>query len=120
MNQSIFRILDLLGRTLDTDWTVEAMASCAQLSPAYFRRLFKKETGKTPAKYLHDLRLDRAYELLADPLNVDPIKQIRYSVGLKSDSHFTNDFKTKFGSTPTESRLAAYAKYQSEIENGKK
>ncbi|MEQ1644601.1 MAG: AraC family transcriptional regulator [Pyrinomonadaceae bacterium] len=120
MKQKIFHIQELLSRTLDTDWTVEAMADAVGLTEAYFRNLFREQTGKTPAEYLRDARLDRSYELLSDPLNFEPIKCIRAAVGLKSDSHFTHDFKKRFGHTPTAFRESIYAKYQAERQNGKR
>lgn len=54
--------------------------------------------------YLNELRLEKARELLEDERCFLQIKEIGHQVGLVNDSHFTRDFKKKYGLTPTEYR----------------
>ena len=46
--------------------TVEELADRAAMSPRNFARVFMRETGMTPAKYIDQLRLERAMRLLED------------------------------------------------------
>lgn len=74
-------------------------------SVSHFHQDFKVHFQKTPLVYLHDLRLENAREMLQDATNFECIKEIAYRVGLTDESHFTRDFKKKFGLTPTEYRI---------------
>ncbi len=64
--------------------------------------------------FLKDLRLEKARELLEDENNFLQIQEIRIKVGISHDSHFTRDFKEKFGLTPTEYRRRHSEKMQAE------
>ena len=46
--------------------TVEELAGRAAMSPRNFARVFLRETGKTPARYLDQLRLERSINLMED------------------------------------------------------
>lgn len=47
------------------DWNVESMAEYCKLSVGYFSHLFKKRIGSSPMKYLTELRIEKAKELIA-------------------------------------------------------
>jgi len=49
---------------LATDLSVEALAAQAAMSPRNFARVFQRETGMTPARFVERARLQRARELL--------------------------------------------------------
>lgn len=108
----IFHIKERLAANLNHDWTIEEMAGLVELSVPHFQKLFKTNTGTTPMAYLRDLRLTRACECLESSFN--QLKQIRVHIGMTDDSHFTRDFKDKFGVTPTDYRK----KYWEKIQNG--
>lgn len=108
----IFHIKERLAANLNHDWTIEEMAGLVELSVPHFQKLFKTNTGTTPMAYLRDLRLTRACECLESSFH--QLKQIRVHIGMTDDSHFTRDFKDKFGVTPTDYRK----KYWEKIQNG--
>ena len=64
---------------LDDDLRVEALAERAAMSPRNFARAFSAETGRTPAAYVTDLRVERSRQLLED--GADPIDAIARSCG---------------------------------------
>jgi transcriptional regulator GlxA family with amidase domain len=72
------------------------------LSPARLRELFKKETGLSPMRYLRDLRMQRAEQLLRTTFL--SIKEVTFLSGERDVSHFVRDFKKKYGRTPSEFR----------------
>jgi transcriptional regulator GlxA family with amidase domain len=88
----------LLG-DLAADWSVEAMAGRAGLSPRQFTRRFKTAFGVTPAAYLEILRLDEARQRLAS--GQDGLARIAHAVGFQSDDVFRRAFERRFGVTPS-------------------
>ncbi len=104
MDRRIYRIIKELPETLHLHWTIKTMAEEVELSIPHFQRLFKEQVGVAPMTYLKDSRLEKARELLEDETDFLHIQQIRDKVGMTNDSHFTRDFKKKFGLTPTEYR----------------
>lgn len=100
-----YRIEELLTK-IHSDFTptsnIKQLAEFVGVSVSYLQHLFKKEVGQSLAKYIKDLRLQKARELLeTSHLSV---KEIRLKIGWKGKAHFFRDFKQKFGSSPIEYR----------------
>lgn len=71
-------------------------------SPAYFSALFKKGTGEGFSKYLTEVRVNRAKELLRE---TDlPVTEICQAVGYSDRKHFTQTFHKMTGVNPAEVR----------------
>ena len=85
--------------------TVAGLAGMAKLSPFHFLRSFKATTGVTPHQWLLRARLRAAAEKLATTRA--PVTNIALDVGFEDLSNFTRTFRTEFGSSPREYRLAA-------------
>lgn len=84
--------------------TLDTLAGQAALSPFYFSRLFKKETGFSPHGYVITARLSHAKYLLK---STDmSIKDICFSTGFSSESSFCTTFKKSVQTTPSEYRMA--------------
>ncbi|WP_158289427.1 AraC family transcriptional regulator [Paenibacillus flagellatus] len=82
------------------DIPLEQGAYIANMTPAYFSHLFKKTTGQTFVEYLHEVRIERAKELIR--LNAHTMTQICFQVGFRHLSHFIRTFKKRTGMTPTD------------------
>jgi len=102
MDGRINYLIKRLFNSLDHRWTVEEMAETVELSAPHFQKLFKIHVGISPIAFLRDVRLERAREQLENSFR--SVKQIKFEIGISDDSHFTRDFKNKFGVTPTEYR----------------
>jgi len=61
IQQALSYIDDCLGEKISG----ERLAEISYLSPYYFRRIFKAATGKAPALYIRDRRLEKACLALA-------------------------------------------------------
>lgn len=82
--------------------SLNELASQASLSPFYFSRLFKKETGFSPHNYIITTRINNAKFLLrTSGLSV---KSICFSTGFTSESSFCTTFRKETGMTPSEYR----------------
>ena len=110
MDGRIFQLQEQLIKKLGHRWTVEEMAEIVELSKPHFQRLFKNKVGVSPIAWLRERRLEKACELLeSEFLN---IQQIGITIGMSDDSHFTRDFKRKYGVTPSEYRKQYWEQVQ--------
>lgn len=91
----------------DHDLTVAHLARKLRLSPSRLRQLFAAELGTTPKSYIREVRLVRARTLLEH--SVLSIKEIMAAVGFNDPSHFSKDYKRRFGTMPSKYREASYA-----------
>ena len=80
------------------DISVEQLAAMCGLSPYYFVRVFKKETGYTPHEYIISRRMASARYLLK--YTKAPIKEICFTCGFSGESVFCNAFRKLHGMTP--------------------
>ncbi len=82
------------------DLSLEGISRQTDISPYYFSKLFKNQTGVTFIDYLTNLRIEKAKELLADPSST--MKTICSEVGYSDPNYFSRIFKKVTGMTPTE------------------
>lgn len=87
---------------LHTRIALETLASVTNLSPSYFSRLFKKETGYSVSEYILNKKLETAKSMLAS--SSYSIAEISASLAFPSQSYFTNVLKKDCGITPKEYR----------------
>lgn len=79
---------------------LEQLAKIANLSPYYFTKVFSKEMGMTPHKYVISTRLGAARFLLKT--TELSMKEIAFQCGFQSESSFCITFKKEEGCTPSE------------------
>ena len=80
------------------DITLDDIAGSVSLSKYYFSRMFEKETGSSPWKYLIETRLRNAMQLLTH--SSISVEEISFSCGFSSAAHFIRLFKEYTGFTP--------------------
>ena len=92
------RALELMDANLDTNLSVQMLATEVGLSPAHFARAFKETMGVAPHQYLLHLRLERSRRMLdADDVSIADVAQ---RAGFADQAHFTRFFKREYGVTP--------------------
>jgi AraC-like DNA-binding protein len=67
----------------------------------HLSKLFRKDRGMSPVRYLQKIRMERAKLLLHEPLTVE---QVAASVGYADPLYFSKAFKKWVGCTPTDYR----------------
>lgn len=110
------RIFHLRKRILDDlrhEWTIEEMADFVELSAPHLQKLFKVQSGTSPLAFVREMRLEKARDLLENTFR--QIHIIGYEVEMPNDSHFTRDFKKRYGTTPTEYRKRHWERMQIEV-----
>lgn len=95
---SIEELLSYITEHIDQPLSLDMLAQRVSLSPFYFSRLFKQETGYTLRDFLIRTRVNTAkFYLKTTTLS---LKEIAYRCGYSSDSTFCTTFKQVTGSTP--------------------
>ena len=80
------------------DLSIADLAKLCRITPEYFRALFRREFGSSPLKYINNLRLVRAEELLKTGLY--SVAQVATLSGFGDLSRFSREFKKYSGSSP--------------------
>ena len=70
------------------------------MSEVYFRKLFKKEYGISPQKYIIQLRIQNAVGLIST--GYYSLKEIAYMSGYNDCKYFSVEFKKAMGVSPSE------------------
>jgi transcriptional regulator GlxA family with amidase domain len=92
-------------RNLSSNLSVERLAAVACLSPRQFSRLFRLETGLSPAKAVENLRLEAARFLLEQGRL--PIETIAFDTGFGDRERMRRAFLRAYSQTPLSIRNAA-------------
>jgi transcriptional regulator GlxA family with amidase domain len=94
-------------RNLDSPLTVEQLAEAAHLSPRQFSRVFRAETGQSPAKAIERLRAEAARLLMVQ--SGHPIEVIARQTGFADRDRMRRAFLRVFGQPPQVIRRNARA-----------
>ena len=101
-NQLVVRAQEYIRENYQRDLSLDEVSRRMDLSPYYFSKLFKEETGGNFVEYVTNLRIQKAKELLAG--DGGSMKEICGAVGYSDPNYFSRIFKKNTGVTPTEYR----------------
>ena len=99
------RAITYIRNHISDELCIDKVAETLCVSKNYFIRIFKKETGTTPANFIIQRKIEKAQLLLIT--NDLPVKQTSYLVGFEDFSYFNRVFKKITGMTPNEYRREA-------------
>ncbi|QHT61027.1 AraC family transcriptional regulator [Paenibacillus lycopersici] len=120
---AVERIVERLSRDFREEWSIERMASDANLGVWQFRRLFRELTGRNPNEYIAELRIERAKELLF--ASDEPLAAVARKVGFHDEYYFSRRFRQLTGHTPrtyarSQPRVVAFTHYGDMLSLGSK
>ncbi|MGB8455665.1 MAG: response regulator [Anaerocolumna sp.] len=95
----IIQLLDYIKLNYNKDIGLNELADMVNMNPAYLSVLFKDEVGMSYIKYLTQLRLNHAKELL---LAGHKVMEVSEMVGYNDYHYFCNIFKKNTGQKPNE------------------
>jgi transcriptional regulator GlxA family with amidase domain len=98
MDHRVQIIISLMKKDLRQELTLDEMSRVVNVTPSHLCRLFKADIGGPPRKYLKQLRMQKAKELLET--SALSVKEIMNGVGILDESHFVRDFKFAYGLPP--------------------
>ncbi len=95
---SIKRSIQYIKQNYMNKITLEEVASAVHVSPNYFSKIFKEETGINFATYLNQVRVEGAKKLLA--AHETSLVDVAYLAGFEDQSYFSRVFKKYTGLSP--------------------
>lgn len=93
----ITHILDYINQNYSQDFGLNEMAEMVHMNHAYLSILFKDEVGISFVRYLTQIRMAHAKELL---LKGEKVQDVSVAVGYNNYRYFCNIFKKEEGVTP--------------------
>ncbi len=88
--------------------TPTSLADELCVSYSSFRRIFKEYTGFSPAKYILNMKINKAKEMLTN--SPAEIKEIAYNLGFDNSDYFFTVFRRLTGQTPLAYRTRTQGK----------
>lgn len=103
-NALLIRIIEQMEANLSEPLKLADMSPVSGLSRRQIERLFRREMGRSPARYYLDIRLERAHLLLIT--SSLPVIEIAMACGFSTASHFSRTYRERYGCTPQQTRMA--------------
>lgn len=98
----ISKAKSFIEENFQRDISLDDVSRIVDISPYYFSKLFKEETGENFIDYLTGIRIEKAKKLLQN--RELSIKNICADTGYSDPNYFSRIFKKQVGVTPTEYR----------------
>lgn len=96
------RITGFLERHFDKKMTIPDLCDLFNLSSRQLNRVFKQETNQTVTERIHEIRIDRAKQYLAE--SDEKVIHVAQRVGYEDPAFFTQLFRRKVGCSPGQYR----------------
>ncbi|MCX2743259.1 AraC family transcriptional regulator [Mangrovivirga sp. M17] len=96
-DENILNAVKYIESNFDSDPDINILSDIACYSPVHFRRLFKNQTGYSPAKYLEMTRISKSIELIRAKA---PVREIAFDTGFNNYETFIRTFKKYSGIAP--------------------
>lgn len=83
--------------------SIENLSAMCGITPEYFRKIFRTHFGTSPVKYINELKMSHAKELLASGMY--SVTEAALQSGYTDMSYFSREFKKNMGYAPKNYRL---------------
>ena len=93
----------VLDHIQDEQFGVEELARAYGISRSQLHRKLKKLTKKSISRFIREIRLDKAHELLKE--DAGTVSEIAYGVGFSSATYFNTCYRDYFGYPPGEAKF---------------
>jgi len=101
-SDTIKAIRHYISEHIGDDISLVRLSEMTYFNPSYLSRLFKQQTNMNITKYIQEVRMDKAREMLAG--NNKKIYEIAADLGYDSPAYFSKVFRRSVGLTPQEYR----------------
>ena len=98
------KLLDKLQKIVvenitNEDFKIDDLAKEIGYSQRQLSRILNEHTGMSPIKFVLEIRLQKAYQLLQNK-TYSTLAEVKYDIGISSTSYFNTKFKERFGIKP--------------------
>lgn len=107
------RVREYIDSHIEDPIHLRDLAMVAGLSRMHFAAQFRTYTGISPCEFVTMQRIRHAQGLLADPQKT--LADVAFSVGFRTQAHFTTAFHRFVGNTPNRWRKALSRKHQATV-----
>lgn len=83
------------------DFKIDDLAKEIGYSQRQLSRILNEYTGMSPVKFVLEIRLQKAYQLLQNKTHLT-LSEVKYDIGISSTSYFNTKFKERFGIKPSD------------------
>ena len=91
-----------INENFDQCLSLDVLGEVVHLHPAYLSKIFKEATEVNLSRYVTDIRMERAAELLDQTCM--KVHEVMQKTGYQKSQHFSKLFKERYGITPQEYR----------------
>lgn len=100
------KLLDKLQKIVvenitNEDFKIDDLAKEIGYSQRQLSRILNEHTGMSPIKFVLEIRLQKAYQLLQNK-TYSTLAEVKYDIGISSTSYFNTKFKERFGIKPSD------------------
>ncbi len=93
-------VLTVIGQNVQENFSVQTLAGMVDLSPSYFRSIFRQYTGFSPVQYQNYIKMQHANDLLS--YEHYTISEVAERVGINDEFYFSRLFKQVMGIPPSQ------------------
>ena len=97
------KITEYIKASYNKDISISDLAETFSLNPTYMSRVFKQQTGRTPTRFITELRINQAKKLLVQQTELE-IKEVAVLTGFQDQGYFSRLFKKESGVSPLDYR----------------
>ncbi len=99
--KTVFESIEYINKNIsDHELTIEKISAHLNITPEYYRRLFKNEFGVSPRRFIIEARMKNAADLILS--GEFSISEISRMCGYDSESYFSTEFKRFYGVQPSQ------------------
>jgi AraC family transcriptional regulator len=91
-------VIDYTRSSIHANISLTQLASCANLSPFHFARLFRQTAGVSPYQFVLQMKIEYAKKLIKQ--HSGSISDVAYVLNFTDQAHFSNAFKKVTGICP--------------------
>jgi AraC-like DNA-binding protein len=102
LSEPVLNAVRRIGRFYNTPMTLPQICDATNLSVYHFVRLFRRETGMSPMRYVTRYRIEKAKEFLQTTTH--PVGEIARMVGIPDQYTFARTFRKFVSQSPTQYR----------------
>lgn len=94
----IFEVENYIKENIESDLSLELLASVVHLNPSYLSRYFKDSTGENLSNFVTRCKMEKAACLLEH--TEQKINEIMQQLGYQKSQHFAKIFREQYGVSP--------------------